>query len=429
MKIFENNNVLRSTSRNIDAIRHISRNVATIRHISRSDGAIRHVSRNATVVRRISVLLCVAMLAIAFGPAGAPMWQSGAHAAGGSANPIEIRLNGYRLASDVPPVLRDSRTFVPIRVIAEAVGFEVNYNEESQTVMMNHALSNTLITMNVGMSQATINSAVVDMPVPVFVESGRTMVPVRFISEALNSHVEWRPGYNSPDIVIINCPHPVYTYGKKAQIASRTENKFWEEENPYFGTVTIGYDITIPVFTIPGGEPFAKKLNDEFDLMLRNSIDSINEIYGDQIANGTESVSGATDEFIYNISYDDGNLLSLNIEGNAYYGGAHGMPYIHCYNLDLNKREILGISDVFKPGIDYESILTRRMIAMCASDPDEYGDLFDDPDTLEEGSFYFEDGDLVLFYHPYALSSFARGFVEFRIPLASLSEFIRDEYL
>ena len=42
--------------------------------------------------------------------------------------------------------------------------------------------------------------------------------------------------------------------------------------------------------------------------------------------------------------------------------------------------------------------------------------------------FYIQDDDLVIFFQPYDLSYYARGFVEFRLDLEDLSGYMKEEY-
>lgn len=51
-------------------------------------------------------------------------------------NPITLVVNGVELKSDVSPEIKNGRTMVPIRVIAEALEADVYYNDESKTVFI-----------------------------------------------------------------------------------------------------------------------------------------------------------------------------------------------------------------------------------------------------------------------------------------------------
>ncbi len=45
---------------------------------------------------------------------------------------ISVTINGDKLSFDVPPVIENGRTLVPVRVIFEALGAEVTYNAASK---------------------------------------------------------------------------------------------------------------------------------------------------------------------------------------------------------------------------------------------------------------------------------------------------------
>jgi hypothetical protein len=43
-------------------------------------------------------------------------------------------INGKAYKIDVTPLIKDSRTFVPLRFISEAFGYQVNWDAKTQTV-------------------------------------------------------------------------------------------------------------------------------------------------------------------------------------------------------------------------------------------------------------------------------------------------------
>jgi len=49
-------------------------------------------------------------------------------------SPVKLFLDGRELTSDVPPRIEDGRLLVPVRIISEALGAKVNWNEEEKTV-------------------------------------------------------------------------------------------------------------------------------------------------------------------------------------------------------------------------------------------------------------------------------------------------------
>lgn len=100
---------------------------------------------------------------------------------------IPVYLNGERLWFDVPPVLRDNRTLVPLRKIFETLGAEVEFESGVVTAQKD----GTTIVLKINERNATINGKVTTLDVPARIVDDRTMVPLRFVGEAMGAKVEW----------------------------------------------------------------------------------------------------------------------------------------------------------------------------------------------------------------------------------------------
>ncbi|MDR7856861.1 copper amine oxidase N-terminal domain-containing protein [Tissierella sp.] len=90
---------------------------------------------------------------------------------------------------DTTPVVISSRTMVPIRGIVEAMGGTVSWDNINQQITL-IANGNT-VNMWVGKTEITVNGVRRQMDVPLIVQNGRTYVPIRFAAENLNAEVEW----------------------------------------------------------------------------------------------------------------------------------------------------------------------------------------------------------------------------------------------
>lgn len=117
-------------------------------------------------------------------------------AVGGSAwaqpaSDIAIVIDDQLVDSDVPPVIIDGRTLVPLRVISEHLGASVNWNHETKTVTVVSA--GKVIALRIGQAQATVQDQVIALDVPATIISDRTMVPLRFLGETFGAEVHWDP--------------------------------------------------------------------------------------------------------------------------------------------------------------------------------------------------------------------------------------------
>ncbi len=116
---------------------------------------------------------------------------------------IKVSCNYKELKFDQEPVVKDGRVLVPIRKIFEALGSKVSWNDSAKTIMAE--TEDMKITLTVGEPKVQINSDFkgiksskeVVMDVPAKIIGGRTMVPVRFISESLGHQVLWDASDNT----------------------------------------------------------------------------------------------------------------------------------------------------------------------------------------------------------------------------------------
>lgn len=98
-------------------------------------------------------------------------------------------VNGEAKALDAAPVIRNSRTMLPVRFVAESLGATVGWDGTTSTVTVTTA--DTLLEIQIGSSTAKINGTAVTLDAPAFIENSRTYLPVRFVAENLGAMVAW----------------------------------------------------------------------------------------------------------------------------------------------------------------------------------------------------------------------------------------------
>lgn len=102
---------------------------------------------------------------------------------------IKLLINGREIKTDIYPVIEKNRVLVPLRAIFEGLGANVLWNGNTRTVT--GILGDTKVELKVDSLDAFVNSNHKVLEVPAKVINGRTLVPVRFISESLGANVEW----------------------------------------------------------------------------------------------------------------------------------------------------------------------------------------------------------------------------------------------
>lgn len=103
--------------------------------------------------------------------------------------PIRVLIDGQLLDVDRPPIVVNSRVLVPLRGIFERLGAGVRWDQNTRTVIAMRGT--TTVEVMIGRLTARVNDRIVPLDVPAMIVAARTLVPLRFISEALGARVEW----------------------------------------------------------------------------------------------------------------------------------------------------------------------------------------------------------------------------------------------
>lgn len=102
---------------------------------------------------------------------------------------VRVKLDGQLLNFDTKPMIVENRTLVPFRVILEALGSEVGWNGDTKTVTAKK--EDSIIKLQIGSIDAYLNQQNIKLDVSPIITDGRTLIPIRFISEALGCTVDW----------------------------------------------------------------------------------------------------------------------------------------------------------------------------------------------------------------------------------------------
>jgi ribosomal protein L21E len=103
--------------------------------------------------------------------------------------PIRVYVDGQPLSFDVPPNIIQGRVLVPLRGVFERLGATVDFDPQTQHIVA--VRGPQTVELTIGSRQARVNSNAALLDVPAFTIAGRTMVPLRFISESLGANVQW----------------------------------------------------------------------------------------------------------------------------------------------------------------------------------------------------------------------------------------------
>jgi hypothetical protein len=102
-----------------------------------------------------------------------------------------VSVNGKATSIDAAPEIVAGRTFVPVRFIAESFGATVEWLPETQGITI--TLGDHTIGLQIGNSTAVIDGSIISLEAAPYIKNGRTMVPLRVISESFGGDVVWDP--------------------------------------------------------------------------------------------------------------------------------------------------------------------------------------------------------------------------------------------
>lgn len=102
---------------------------------------------------------------------------------------VRLVVDGVEIETDVAPVLEENRTLVPIRAVTEALGFEVAWDPDTRTATLTRGETTILLTAD--NPEVLVNGEPVTLDVAPAIRSDRMMVPVRFVAEQIGLEVGW----------------------------------------------------------------------------------------------------------------------------------------------------------------------------------------------------------------------------------------------
>lgn len=104
---------------------------------------------------------------------------------------IPVIVNGQKVKfPDTEPYINtDGRTMVPVRFVSEMLGAEVKWEENTETAIIKY--DGKTIRMPIGSKTVTVDGKKEELDTAAEKYEGRTMVPLRFVSEVLDSEVKW----------------------------------------------------------------------------------------------------------------------------------------------------------------------------------------------------------------------------------------------
>lgn len=320
---------------------------------------------------------------------------------------ISVKVDGQALTLDQPPVIQDGRTLVPLRAIFEALGAWVVWDADAQSVIAEKHFDN--ISLVIGDNKLSINGAEKTLDVPAQIIDGRTMVPVRAISEAFGAKVEWNAVLNTVSVESVQTgAHAIAdkylsTTGKTAD-GSKT-----------LYTVTAAY----PVLANPDNSSIITTINTAMKKLAEDYLVQSQKTFAELEADPAVIPVPYTFDLRYEVTYDQDGLLSFCTKAMEYTGGAHPNSIMTGKTFDTTLGKELALTDILK-GTQEE--INQQIIASFTAqidkNPEQYFE--EAKDTLakdiEQAGFYLSKDGVVVYFPLYTLQPYAAGFSTCTLP-------------
>lgn len=262
---------------------------------------------------------------------------------------VKVFVDGEELIFDVSPIVENGRTLVPIRAISEYLKYEVSWDNEKWEAEIKND-GNTMV-IGVDKTEYTKNGEVKEMDVPAKLVNGRTLVPLRLIAENFGCTVEWDDDANS-----------AYIETKTEEITDSVKETVDEEDEwtPNFndysnGSINNPYSANIMYnYNVEtGGKKKAKSNLVEYIEYQPSSQEDVKKI----IINSVKTLEG--DEaytFMKKLLDDDKDEMTEAIDNQTWWIHKISIRYFEGTG-NLNISELINENNLFvRNGEQYETI-------------------------------------------------------------------------
>ena len=205
---------------------------------------------------------------------------------------ISVQLDGNMVDfTDALPEITNSRTMVPFRAMAEAMGYTVGWDDAAHRVTAEH--DGRTLSFSIGDNKLYIRETpaseweTLDMDVAPYINYDRTYVPVRFFAEAFGQTVKWDD--DNKTAVIYDEQGMIDEINKKFTMVNSADAA---EKNAEGSKTYLSYSYSLPgsdeilalisVSTERGGDKLLYEMNVDFSnyLAMYGNIDGVDSIFG-----------------------------------------------------------------------------------------------------------------------------------------------------
>ena len=329
------------------------------------------------------------------------------------ADRIDVYFNDKIICFDVEPVIENGRTLVPFRGIFETMGCAVNYTEQDGKQIVTARRADDVLILTVGEDKMYFGGKEIALDVPAKIKDGRTLVPLRAISEAFECEVNW---YGNIRLINIYSPANAYLVS-----AEKNEEIITDDE----GNALIEAVAYYPVIENPREIPCIDTINADYKRDAEKFMEEARAKKADALML-KEQMGEDFAPFVYELTYEQtyGIWGYLSFTNHKYInvGGVHPTTLMESRTYSTSGETELSVSEVLmeeRLGASLTEYVTNLFVEKLKETAPESADTFTHDyvsEYLGYIQFYLTKNSVVLYFNQGEIAPYALGVISVEIP-------------
>ena len=326
---------------------------------------------------------------------------------------IHVFYNDDMMGFDVEPVIENGRTLVPMRAIFEAMGCAVYYSEENGKQIISARRANDSLLLTIGENKLNFNGKEIALDVPAKIKDGRTLVPLRAISEAFACEVLW---YGETKKIYIYSPTNAYVVSSEKLSETITD----EEGNTLIEAVAY-----YPVIDNPTENPCFDTINFDYKWDAERFMEEAKAKKEDALALQKE-MGDAFVPFVFELTYEQtysiwGNLSFTNHKY-VNMGGVHPTKTMESKTYGVGENTEKSVSEILieeRLDASLADYVTNLFVEKFEEIAPDFADVYTFDyvaEYLGYVQFYITKNSLVLYFNQGEIAPYALGVISVEIP-------------
>lgn len=187
-----------------------------------------------------------------------------------------------------------------------------------------------------------------------------------------------------------------------------------------YSTETVTVNANIPQIRGLDSEELESAVNDEFMSVTAELLEKFSK-------EAKQTGEQSRFDMQTNECFNKNGLFSMVTDYEFFAHKAHKNRFRIAKNIDTKNCIELSLSGLFDDD-GYIDGINKLLSDAVAAEPEKYSDLWARPKIMQNQGFYIDGESLMLYYPPYELSYYERGYVEIPVPIEELLTYMHPEY-